>query len=116
MVAYLLGMDAVFHALSDPSRRRMIDRLRPGAALSLTNLGEGLPITRQAVAKHVAVLEGAGLLRSVRRGRERLHALTPAPLDAAAAWIDERRALWAGALDALDAALNAADPKGPDHA
>ena len=73
-------MDAVFRALADASRRRLLDRLHARNGQSLKELGEGLGMSRQAVSKHLAVLEEAGLVTAVRHGREKLHYLNPVPI------------------------------------
>jgi DNA-binding transcriptional ArsR family regulator len=75
-----MSMDRVFKALADPSRRRLLDRLRARNGQTLSELGTGLDMTRQAVAKHLALLEAANLVASVRRGREKLHYLNPVPI------------------------------------
>src|SRR5437868_8116476 len=82
-------MDAVFKALADPSRRRMLDRLNVRGGQNLVQLCDGLGMTRQAVSKHLAVLEAANLVTTVRRGREKLHHLNVAPInDIADRWIN----------------------------
>lgn len=73
-------MDEVFRALADPHRRLILDRLHGTGGLSLGQLCEGLAMSRQAVSKHLAVLEAAHLVTAVKRGRERLHDLNPAPI------------------------------------
>jgi uncharacterized protein YndB with AHSA1/START domain/DNA-binding transcriptional ArsR family regulator len=73
-------MDEVFKALADRHRRTILDRLHGTAGLTLGQLCEGLAMTRQAVSKHLAVLEAAQLVTAVKRGRERLHFLNPAPI------------------------------------
>lgn len=73
-------MDEVFKALADPHRRLILDRLHGTGGLSLGQLCEGLAMSRQAVSKHLAVLEAASLVTAVKRGRERLHDLNPAPI------------------------------------
>ncbi|MFI5703088.1 metalloregulator ArsR/SmtB family transcription factor [Streptomyces sp. SID1034] len=81
-------MDAVFRALADPSRRRLLDRLRDHDGQTLRELCAGLDMARQSVSKHLAALEGAGLVTTVRRGREKLHYLNAAPINAIAErWI-----------------------------
>ena len=88
--------DAVFHALADASRRNLLDRLRVREGQTLGELCEGLKMTRQAVSKHLAVLEGANLVATLRRGREKRHFLNPVPIHAIAErWIQkfERPAL-----------------------
>jgi DNA-binding transcriptional ArsR family regulator len=80
--------DAVFRALSDRSRRLLLDTLRERNGQTLTELCAGLEMARQSVSKHLAVLEGASLVTTVRRGREKLHYLNPAPInDIAERWI-----------------------------
>lgn len=80
--------DAVFKALADASRRRLLDRLQSSDGLSLGQLCEGLDMTRQAVAKHLALLEAANLVAVQRRGREKLHFINPVPINAIAErWI-----------------------------
>ena len=78
-------MDAVFKALADASRRELLDRLRAENGQTLSQLcarlsKSGSSMTRQAVSKHLAVLEDANLVASVKRGREKLHYLNPVPI------------------------------------
>src|SRR5499427_3733252 len=90
--------DAIFHALADASRRRLLDRLNRKNGQTLSELCEGLDMTRQAVAKHLAVLEEANLVVWRRQGREKLHFINPVPINAIAErWIRkfERRHLTA---------------------
>ncbi|MDQ8702469.1 metalloregulator ArsR/SmtB family transcription factor [Streptomyces sp. LHD-70] len=83
-------MDDVFRALADPSRRALLDRLNDRNGQSLRELGEGLDMSRQAVSKHLAVLESARLISTVRRGREKLHYLNPVPIqEIADRWIGQ---------------------------
>ena len=83
-----MSMDAVFRALADPSRRRLLDRLRARNGQSLNELREGLDMTRQAVTKHLVILEAANLVATVKRGREKLHFLNPIPInEIAERWI-----------------------------
>ena len=76
--------EMVFSALADPSRRLLLDRLRQQNGQTLTELCGGQKITRQAVTKHLRILEDAGLVHSNKRGRERVHYLNPVPLHAVA--------------------------------
>ena len=85
-------MDAVFKALADATRRRLLDRLHAEAGQTLGDLCARVDMTRQAVSKHLAVLEEAGVVVTVRRGREKLHYLNPAPIHA----ISER---WIGKFE-----------------
>jgi len=81
-------MDEVFRALADPSRRALLDALHARGGQSLRELGEGLDMTRQAVAKHLGVLEAAGLVVTTWQGREKHHHLNAAPInDVADRWI-----------------------------
>ena len=86
-------MTDVFSALADPSRRRLLEELA-GKDASVTELAQTLPVTRQAVAKHMAALASAGLVESRRVGRERLYRLNPEPLDGAAGWIARVGSEW----------------------
>ena len=99
-------MDAVFKALADPSRRQLLDRLNTRNGQSLSELCEGLAMARQSVTKHLAVLEAAGLVTTVRRGRLRLHYLNTAPIaEIADRWIDRYHRKRANALADLKHAL-----------
>jgi DNA-binding transcriptional ArsR family regulator len=83
-------MDKVFKALADASRRQLLDRLRAANGQTLGQLCAHLDMTRQAVTKHLAVLEEANLVVVFWRGREKLHYLNPVPIhDIAARWIDK---------------------------
>ena len=73
-------MDAVFKALADESRRALLDQLHRKNGQTLTELCGHLDMTRQAVAKHLGLLEAANLVATLRRGREKLHYLNPVPL------------------------------------
>lgn len=96
-----IDRDMVFAALADSCRRTLLDRLRADNGQTLTGLCAGLPVTRQAVSKHLKVLEEAGLVMSSRRGREKLHFLNPVPIHAVAMrWLQPFDAL---TLDALAA-------------
>jgi len=81
-------MDEVFKALADRSRRELLDRLRAENGQTLAELCARLDMTRQAVSKHLAILEAANLVATVRRGREKLHYLNPVPIhEIAERWI-----------------------------
>jgi DNA-binding transcriptional ArsR family regulator len=81
-------MDKVFKALADPGRRLLLDRLHANNGQTLGQLCEHLVMTRQAVTKHLAVLEGANLVVIIWRGREKLHYLNPVPIhEIAERWI-----------------------------
>lgn len=91
----------VFDALADPTRREVLRRLAREGPASATGLASSLPVSRQAVAKHLAALEGAGLVEGHRRGRERLYRLRPAPLTEATAWMSDVATRWDQRLEAL---------------
>ncbi len=92
-------MTDTFTALSDPTRRKLLDRLSEAGGLTLGQLGEGLPMTRQAVAKHLAVLEAAELVASHRDGRCKRHYLNPMPLaKLARRWLGQFETVPLGAL------------------
>jgi DNA-binding transcriptional ArsR family regulator len=88
------GVGDVFDALGDATRRELLHSIahRPDATAS--RLADGLPITRQAVAKHLKALHEAGLVEPRREGRETLYTVTPAPLVDAMAWMGEVGAAW----------------------
>lgn len=108
-------MDAVFKALADASRRELLDRLRAENGLTLGELCErlarsGSPMTRQAVSKHLAILEEANLVATVKRGREKLHYLNPVPIhELAERWIGKFERSRLQALSDLKKNLEARD-------
>ena len=108
-------LDRVFHALADPGRRLMLERLSRGPA-SVSELGRPLAMSLAAVVQHVQVLEASGLVRSQKTGRTRTCTINPAALDSAESWISERRTLWERRLDRLgDYLSDAADSPRDDH-
>lgn len=125
MVAYFpdvtMDLDQVLKALGDATRRRVLDRLRERNGQTLKGLCEDLDMTRQAVSKHLAVLEGAHLVSTVRRGREKLHYLNPVPIQLIhERWISQYEHARLGALTSLKSALEErtmtddTPPPGPD--
>ena len=86
--------DSVFSALSDPSRRRLLETLAGRESASLTELAAQLPVTRQAVSKHLTTLGEAGLVESSRAGRETRYRITPQPLGDALAWMERIGGRW----------------------
>jgi DNA-binding transcriptional ArsR family regulator len=81
-------LDAVFKALADESRRELLDRLRAASGQTLGELCGSLDMSRQAVSKHLGLLEAANLVATVKRGREKLHYLNPVPIhEIAERWI-----------------------------
>lgn len=108
-------MDAVFKALADASRRELLDRLRADNGLTLNELcgrlaQAGADMTRQAVSKHLAILEEANLVVTVRRGREKLHYLNPVPIhEIAERWIGKFERSRLQALSDMKRALEKQD-------
>ena len=103
-------MDEVFKALADASRRELLDRLRAENGQTLGELCSRLAMTRQAVSKHLAILEAANLVATVRRGREKLHYLNPVPIhEIADRWIGKFERSRLDALSDLKKALEAGD-------
>jgi DNA-binding transcriptional ArsR family regulator len=118
MLKYSTPLDGVFHALADPTRRAMVDRLGRGPA-TVSELAKPLSMTLSAVMQHLLVLEGAGLVRSAKVGRVRTCRLDEAMLASAEAWFAGRRAAWSRHLDALGDYLDATpddSPEGDPHA
>ena len=102
--------DAVFAALADPTRRALLDRLHETSGQTLSELCGGLGMTRQAVTKHLGILEAANLVATRRQGREKLHYLNPVPIQGIAArWIGKFQQRQLAALSALKAALDKPD-------
>ena len=102
----------VFAAVADPVRRQLLERLRREGPLSVSALAEPLPISRQAVTKHLDTLADSGLVRVRREGRERRHELAPGPLREVEEWLRPYAAAWDERLARLERHL-AAHPKGP---
>src|SRR5262249_42918187 len=101
-------LDHAFQALSDPSRRAMVERLTRGPA-SVSELAEPLEMTLSGVVQHLAVLEDSGLVHSEKVGRVRTCRIEPGVLSTAERWIAERRAEWAQRLDRLGHYLDETD-------
>jgi DNA-binding transcriptional ArsR family regulator len=94
-------VEAVLAAVADPTRRLLLERLRSAGPASISTLCDGLPITRQAVTKHLDTLRDAGLIRVRREGRERFHELDATPLADIDAWLRPYAEAWDRRLDAL---------------
>lgn len=92
---------SVFAALGDATRLALIDKLKPGEPQSITRLAEGSPLTRQAISKHLRVLEDAGVVHGERVGRESHYALRPAPLHDARSYLERVSSQWDDALARL---------------
>jgi DNA-binding transcriptional ArsR family regulator len=102
-------LDRVFAAVSDPTRRTILDRLA-GSDARVTDLAGAFPISLNSTSKHIRVLEGAGLVRRTVRGREHILSLDAAPLADAAGWIEHYRRFWSEQLASLDAFVTAQEP------
>jgi DNA-binding transcriptional ArsR family regulator len=98
-------IDRVFHALGDPTRRALLEKLSAGP-LSVSRLAEPLAITLAAVVQHLQILEESGLVITEKLGRVRTCRVEPAGLSAAEQWIANRRSLWENRLDRLGDLLN----------
>ena len=96
--------DAVFAALADPTRRALVETLSASPATA-TVLAKDLPMSRQAVAKHLALLSSAELVSSERRGRETRYTLRPEPLRDVSRWVDRVGDEWADRLARLERAV-----------
>jgi DNA-binding transcriptional ArsR family regulator len=95
-------MDEVFKALADPTRRGLLDELFERDGQSLSELEERLPMSRFGVMKHLKVLEGAGLVTTRKRGREKLHFLNPVPIRLVyERWVSKYAESWAAGLSRL---------------
>ena len=96
------GAGPVFAALADPTRRHLVRQLAESGEATATELAGDLPISRQAVSKHLALLEDAGLVAPARQGREVRYRLSTPPLDAAMEWMAAVGARWDERLAALE--------------
>jgi DNA-binding transcriptional ArsR family regulator len=94
-------LGALFSALADPTRRQVVRSLAREPAVTASGLAGELPMSRQAIAKHLAALERAGLVAPRREGRETRYRLTPEPLDDAIAWMEDVGARWDRSLARL---------------
>jgi DNA-binding transcriptional ArsR family regulator len=99
----------VFSALADPNRRFLLEALSSRETATATELAAELPVSRQAVAKHLGALSAAGLVTASRLGRETRYSLTPGPLADAASWMETIGAKWDARLTALRAHVTRED-------
>lgn len=106
------SLGPLFSALADPHRRYVVETLASRGTATATQLAAELPVTRQAVAKHLAALRAAGLVHAARQGLETRYELDPSPLEDAAGWIDRVGRQWDERLDALS--RHVAARQGPD--
>lgn len=95
------SLDSLFHALADPTRRAVVQRLGEGPA-TVSELAQPFEMALPSFLKHVGVLEGAGLIRSSKAGRVRTCTLRPGALVAVERWFEDQRALWKGRYENLD--------------
>jgi DNA-binding transcriptional ArsR family regulator len=103
--------DAVFGALADRSRRRLLDRLHDKNGQTLSELCEGMAMTRQAVTKHLNILEAANLVSTRKEGREKRHFINPVPINAIAErWINKFEQPSLAALSHLKRSLEGDEP------
>ncbi|MFI4886365.1 MAG: ArsR/SmtB family transcription factor [Steroidobacterales bacterium] len=105
MLNQSMQLDQVFHALADPARRAILERLVRGPA-PVTELARPLPMSLPAAMQHLGVLEQAGLVRTRKVGRVRTCAIDPRALSRAEQWINARRVAWEHRLDRLGAYLD----------
>jgi DNA-binding transcriptional ArsR family regulator len=96
--------DAVFSALSDPTRRAVLDLLRSGS-LPAGQIAQAFPVSRPAISKHLRLLRRAHLVKEVRRSRHRFYSLNPAPLKTVDAWLNRYRVFWETSLTSLKAVV-----------
>lgn len=95
------ALDGVFHALANPTRRRVVERLSQGP-VAASVLAEPFAMALPSFMQHLQVLEGSGLVTSVKPGRVRTFRLAGAPLAQAESWLERTRRLWEARLDQLD--------------
>jgi DNA-binding transcriptional ArsR family regulator len=108
----LAALDRAFAALADPTRRAIVERLARSPT-RVTDVAEPFRMSLNAVSKHVKVLERAGLVRRLRRGREHVLVLEPAPLRGVARWAERWERFWNGRLDRLEEFLEAEKKERP---
>ena len=109
MLQHQAPLDLAFQALSDPTRRRMVERLSAGPA-TVSELADPLPMSMSAVVQHLKILEASGLVVSEKVGRVRTCRVQPEALSAAERWINDRRRSVGRSLDRLGAFLDETKP------
>jgi DNA-binding transcriptional ArsR family regulator len=107
-------LDRLFHALADPARRAMVERLSRGPT-PVMELARPLPMSLPAAMQHLGVLEAAGLVRSEKTGRVRTCAIEPGAFGRIEQWINARRTEWEERFNRLDEYLQTIENKGEDH-
>lgn len=105
MPNHQVDLDRVFRALTDPTRRAVLERLSEGPR-PMTALARPFRMTLPSFSQHLDVLEESGLVESIKVGRTRTYRLTPRPLKTAEQWMERQRSTWASRLDQLDAFLD----------
>ena len=103
----------IFDAVADPTRRSLLEHLRVDGPLTLTQLAQPFPMSRQAVTKHLDVLAEAELVRVTRRGRERIHDLDDGPLRELYRWLEPYAQAWDRRLERLRQHLEKAEDHAP---
>lgn len=103
--------DTAFSALSDPTRRAVLDLLR-SRSLPAGQIAQAFPVSRPAISKHLRLLRRAHLVRQRREGRQRVYELNPAPLQAVDAWLNRYRIFWKKSLTELKAVVESNDAGG----
>jgi DNA-binding transcriptional ArsR family regulator len=114
MLNQFADLDSLFHALADPARRAMVERLSRGPA-PVSELARPLPMSLPAAMQHLGVLEAAGLVRSRKVGRVRTCSIQAGALGEAEKWINARRIEWEHRLDRLGAYLKTLENEGDDN-
>ena len=104
--------DQIFIALSDPTRRAVLDLLRSGS-LPAGVIAQAFPVSRPAISKHLRLLRRACLVSEVRRSRHRLYSLNPAPLKAVDSWLNQYRVFWEASLTSLRDVVESESVKRP---
>jgi DNA-binding transcriptional ArsR family regulator len=107
-------LDRLFHALADPARRAMVERLSRGPA-AVSELARPLPMSLPAAMQHLGVLEAAGLVRTEKVGRVRTCAIEPRALSLVETWVNARRSEWERRLDRLGEYLKTLEDGGDEH-
>jgi DNA-binding transcriptional ArsR family regulator len=108
------ALDRLFHALADPTRRGIVERLLKGEA-SVGELAAPTGMALPTILRHIAVLEKTGLVVTTKAGRTRICRVSPQPLDEARSWLEARRQEWESRLDRLEAYLATLPPEAPDE-
>ena len=112
MLHHSATLDNVFHALADPTRRAIVERLTSGAA-SVSELAEPFDVSLSAIVQHIRLLEDSGVVRSSKAGRTRTVELAPQALAAAERWFSKHRERWERRFDRLGELLAEDEPKKP---